>query len=147
LAKTNANADIRIVGNRCANAISSLQLRVNGDMVPTQPLQSFNAVLAELTKVFRDFAGVYQGSSLTSYYFNSNDATAAGKGSFMWAIDLKTQPESVALGETFVGYNLTSADLTLQLSLGTVNGSQLSLWVCHNRLMDIQPDGRIILLQ
>lgn len=146
----------RNIGNRCnSGAGSQYSLRLNSEIIPQNTVQytansavGNSAVLAELEKIFRNMSGVYHGSCLMPAYLAVTDAVGAS-GSWCFGVDLRLQPESVSFGETFVGRNCLTADLSLSITTGAgVIASQLYTWWAHLRRLRINmADGSTILEQ
>jgi len=143
------NFQNNIFGNRCKNGLTSLQARIDGQMIPTNALTTSPQILAAIEQTFRDMGTVVKGSSLSSLtQFNSTVSATAGNGSFMFAIDLRNQPESSGMDAVFTGRNMTSADVVLNFTIASAEGPNLYTWWAHNRLLEIDAlDGTATLLQ
>lgn len=136
------------VANRCKNGLTSLQARIDGQMIPTNALTTSPQILASIEQTFRDLGTVVKGSSLSS--IAQFDATTADAtyGSFMFAIDLRNQPESSGMDAVFTGRNMTSADVVLNFTIASAEGPNLYTWWAHNRLLEIDAlDGTANLIQ
>ena len=69
-------------------------------------------------------------------------------GSFMFAVDLRNQPESAAADAVFTGRNMSNSDVVLNFTIGSANGTNVYTWWAHNRLMSVDAlDGTTELIQ
>ena len=136
-------------GNRLTNGITSLQARIDGQMVPTQPLTTAPQFLAAIEQTFRDLSTVVKGSSLSTRTAFGYTSVAAGvSGSFMFAVDLRNQPESAAADAVFTGRNMSNSDVVLNFTVASAAGTNVYSWWAHNRLMSVDAlDGTTELIQ
>jgi hypothetical protein len=136
-------------GNRLTNGITSLQTRIDGQMVPTQPLTTPPQFLAAIEQTFRDMSTVVKSSALANRtQYALTVATAGVSGSFMWAVDLRNQPESAAADAVFTGRNMSNSDVVLNFTIASANGTNVYTWWAHNRLMSVDAlDGTTELIQ